>query len=123
MNTNPLERNCYQINEIERREKFSHTVVLKFQGIKPKCNFNYSIELTPNSLQYFSSPGSPFYANTKTILVYNMDVLSPVLPYFTKALSGENNTVGALNGTNSSEIVIANRKTIQVDPDRNIELG
>lgn len=114
-----------KLNSLNVPEKFLQKVVLRFDDIKSKCNFNYSIELTANNHAYFTSPGSPFSAaSTRTILAYNLDVLSPVIPYFLYQLTGEqNHTIIVANGTNSTDIlVVANSNTLVVESDSNIEL-
>lgn len=84
------------------------------------------MELTTNKHPYFTSADSPLSVNTRTVLAYSLNVLTPVMPYFLYELSNDqNHTIVVSNDTNATSsgiLVVASGNTLIVDSDHTIEL-
>lgn len=106
---------------------YTGTIQILFNSITRECNFNYSLELKVSNEKYFIESKTPNVKPTNPVIIYNLNVLDYIIPYFinsadknktliiTKPLIGEENK-------NITEILIT-YSDLNVQSDKTIELN
>ena len=100
--------------------KNTHILQLRFKNITNQCNYNYTLQLKVSSHSYFTE--TPFVKPTNPSLFYNLNVQTPIKPYFINKQS--NMTLEIFNSSQTAnETILVTTADIKVESDKTIELN
>jgi hypothetical protein len=109
------------ITEPTAKFSFTKIVLVKFNDVTEKCNFNYSLRLKVNENKYFSEP--PYVMPVNPRIDYALSVLELVKPYFIHD-TGKNMTLNVgQNETFANNTVLITTNDIRVKSDETIMLN
>ncbi len=104
------------VNLENSKYNYTNVLALEFRNVSTKCNYPYSLKLKLNDHPYFK-PQDPKLQPTTPLIEYNLNVLSPVKPFF---IDNDNQSIFNSNETN---YLFINRYEAKVKSDQTIELN